>query len=65
MEIYRFRVYKGWYAYAFLVDAQDARQQFLDKGHPPEAVSEIEKSEDGQDFEFKMNPVPYRFNGSD
>jgi hypothetical protein len=65
MEIYRFRVYKGWYAYVSLGDAQDARQYFLDEGHPPDAIGEVEKSEDGCDFEFKMNPLPYRFNGKD
>lgn len=65
MEIYRFRVYKGWYAYVFLKDAQDARQQFLDEGHPADAVGEIEKSKDGQDFEFKMNSTTPRSRGWD
>lgn len=57
MEIYRFRVYRGWYAYIFPKDAEDARQQFLDNGHPADAISEIEKAEDGQGFEFKMNSI--------
>ena len=57
MEIYRFRVKKGWYAYALLGDATDARQYFLDNGYQPSVIGEIEKSEDGVDFEFKMNSI--------
>lgn len=55
MEIYRFRVYKGWYAYTTLEDAETARQYFLDSGHSVAAVGDIEKSQDNQGFEFKMN----------
>lgn len=57
MEIYRFRVYRGWYAYVFLEDAQNARQYFLDNGHPPDAIGDVEESEDRQGFEFKMNSI--------
>lgn len=55
MEIYRFRVNDQWYAYALLADAKSARDYFIKQGYAPNTISEIEKSRDGQDFEFKMN----------
>lgn len=57
MEIYRFRVYDKWYAYALPADAEDARKYFVSEGYPSEVISEIEKSEDGVDFEFKLNSI--------
>ena len=62
MEIYRFKVIKNWYAFALRPDAEDARDYFLKSGYPPEMVGTIEKAQDGQDFEFKLNSIqPRRF----